>query len=218
MSVRKRILALAAPVAALALSACATGLPTQVKRFQAMPAPQGQSFAIVPEAGDEGGLEFNAYAELVRMNLVEQGFRPAAAPGEADFVVTLDYGIDEGEQRVAPSAGYARRFHPYYYPSYAFYGRGLPFYYGWYDPFWYRPIGYRGYGRDRLRTYTVYESFLEMDIARAADGYKLFEGTAKARSREDDLPELMPSLVEAMFTDFPGRSGETVKITVAPRD
>jgi hypothetical protein len=28
---------------------------------------------------------------------------------------------------------------------------------------------------------------------------------------------LVPNLIEAMFTGFPGNSGETVKITVAPR-
>jgi hypothetical protein len=55
-----------------------------------------------------------------------------------------------------------------------------------------------------------------MDIKRTADGQSVFEGTAKARSRSDDLQALVPNLVEAMFTNFPGRSGETVKITVPP--
>ena len=55
-----------------------------------------------------------------------------------------------------------------------------------------------------------------MDIRRAADGQSLFEGTAKARSRTDNLQLLVPNLVEAMFTGFPGRSGERVRITVPP--
>ncbi len=41
-------------------------------------------------------------------------------------------------------------------------------------------------------------------------------GDAKARSRTDSLPALVPNLVEAMFTNFPGRSGEEVKITIPP--
>ena len=53
-----------------------------------------------------------------------------------------------------------------------------------------------------------------MDIKRTADGQALFEGTAQARSRTNELPVLVPNLVEAMFTNFPGRSGETVRITV----
>ena len=46
MSLAKKLLTIAAPAALLALSACATGLPTKVTRFQLMPAPQGQSFVI----------------------------------------------------------------------------------------------------------------------------------------------------------------------------
>ena len=49
---------------------------------------------------------------------------------------------------------------------------------------------------------------------RRADNAPLFEGHAKARSQTDELGVLVPNLVEAMFTGFPGRSGETVKITV----
>jgi hypothetical protein len=46
MSVRKLAAAAFLGVAALGLSACAVGLPTQVSRFQAMPAPAGQSFFV----------------------------------------------------------------------------------------------------------------------------------------------------------------------------
>jgi len=44
----------------------------------------------------------------------------------------------------------------------------------------------------------------------------VFEGHAEARSRTDELPVLVPNLIEAMFTGFPGNSGERVRITVAP--
>jgi hypothetical protein len=63
---------------------------------------------------------------------------------------------------------------------------------------------------------TVYTSFLDLDIKRAADGQSLFEGYAEARSGTDELPVLVPNLVEAMFTGFPGNNGERVRITVTP--
>ena len=44
----------------------------------------------------------------------------------------------------------------------------------------------------------------------------LFEGHAEAQSRDNNLQTLVPNLVEAMFTGFPGNSGERVRITVAP--
>ena len=59
-----------------------------------------------------------------------------------------------------------------------------------------------------------------MDIRRTADGRSVFEGVAQAQSRTNQLQVLVPNLVEAMFTGFPGNSGETVRITVQddPRD
>ena len=57
---------------------------------------------------------------------------------------------------------------------------------------------------------------MDLDIRRTADGQSVFEGLAQARSRTDELPVLVPNLIEAMFTGFPGNSGETVRITVMP--
>ena len=220
MSFRNKMLALAAPAALLALSACTTGLRADVQRFQAMPAPQGQSFVIQSvDADRNGSLEFSQYADLVRRHLIGLGYSEAPSPEDASMVVTLDYGVDDGEQRVVarpdPFAygGYgAYGFYRPYYSRFGYFGRyGSPFYWGWNDPFFYG--GYGGYDID---TYTVFTSFLDMDIRRTEDGQSLFEGLAQARSRSDELTELVPNLVEAMFTGFPGNSGETVRITVAP--
>jgi hypothetical protein len=53
-----------------------------------------------------------------------------------------------------------------------------------------------------------------MKIDNAATGQRLFEGQAQAVSRSNRLQALVPNLVDAMFTDFPGNSGETVRITI----
>jgi len=219
MSFQKKLLALAAPAALLGLSACATGLPTEVSRFQAMPAPQGQSFAVVPADGAKGGLEFSQYAGLVGRHLTALGYSEARSPDDASLLVELGYGVDEGRQRIVsrpdpfgPGYGFGYR-RPYHYSRYGYFSRyRSPFYYGWDDP-WYGG-GYGGY--DRVESYTIYESELEMNI-RSRDGKALFEGRAEARSGDDDLTEIVPNLIEAMFTDFPGRSGETVRITVPAR-
>ncbi|HEX8223036.1 MAG TPA: DUF4136 domain-containing protein [Allosphingosinicella sp.] len=220
MSLAKKILTLAAPAALLALGGCATGLPTQVSRYQAMPAPAGQSFVIQPAGPeDRGGLEFSRYADLVRRHMLEQGYSEAASPQSASLIVSLGYGVDDGRQQVVtrPAMGYSRfgyggfGYRPYW-SRFGGYGRlRSPFYYGWDDPFW-----WRGYGEE-IDVYTVYSSYLDIHIKRAGDGESVFEGTARARSRTDELSVLVPNLVEAMFTGFPGRSGETVRITVPAR-
>jgi len=95
------------------------------------------------------------------------------------------------------------------YGGYGGYGGRLPFYYGWDDPFW-------GSSFDNTRVYTVYKSYLDVTIRHSGDNAALFEGHAKARSQTDNLGVLVPNLIEAMFTGFPGRSGEQVRITVPP--
>jgi hypothetical protein len=216
MSIKSKVFALAAPLALLTLAGCATGFPAQVSRFQALPAPQGQSFVIqAANAEDRGGLEFSRYADLVRRHLIAEGYSEAGSPADATLVVTLDYGVDNGRERVVTTPGSPFRYGRPYYSRFGYYGwRRSPFYWGWYDPFFDDPFG----GPD-VRSYTVYRSYLDMDIRRAADGQAVFEGLAQAQSRTDQLQVLVPNLVEAMFTNFPGNSGETVRITVpdAPR-
>jgi hypothetical protein len=214
MSLSKKLLTLAAPAALLALGGCATGFPAQVSRFQAMPAPAGQSFVIQPaQAADRGGLEFSGYADLVRRHLTALGYSEAASPEAASLVVSVDYGVDNGKQQVVdwgPSfgAGFGGGFGPRW-SRWGFGGRyRSPFYWGWNDPFF--------FGSRDIDIDTVYTSFLDLDIKRTGDGRSVFEGTAKARSRTDDLRVLVPNLVEAMFTGFPGNNGEQVRITVAP--
>jgi uncharacterized protein DUF4136 len=219
--------------AAAGLAGCTTGLPAKVTRYSAMPIPQGQSFYVVPAEGGTPGLEFSRYAAIVAQQLEAKGYRPAGAPQVADMLVKLGYGVDEGktEYAVEPFARsrYGDPFYRGFYDPFwgSYYGRPYwsrfgyagprsPFYWGWDDPFWYSSP-HAGYGagfRDPIREYTVYKSYLDLDIVRRADSAPLFEGQAQARSQTDELGVLVPNLIEAMFTNFPGRNGETVKITV----
>src|SRR3954470_17100789 len=101
MSLAKKILALAAPAALLMLGGCATGLPTQVSRYQAMPAPAGQSFVIqAADPADRGGLEFSRYADLVRRHLIEEGYSEAPSAQAAPPPSTRDHGVSQGRQQV----------------------------------------------------------------------------------------------------------------------
>lgn len=218
MRANKLALSILLGVSAIGLSACATGLQTKVSRFQMMPAPQGQSFVVVPvNAADMGGLEFSRYAELVAQHMQAQGYSRAPSIDQATMVVRLGYGVDDGNTEIVRDPfGYG--YGGYYGSGWGRwgYGRGWGrgYMWGWNDPFWYG--GFGPYGGGSIRSYTYYVSELDLDIRRKVDNASLFEGKAKARSRTDELGKLVPSLVDAMFTGFPGRSGETIKITVPP--
>lgn len=210
-SIKRILVVTASPLIFLGLGACATGFPAQVSRFNALPAPSGQSFVIeAADAENRGGLEFSRYAGLVRQYLVAQGYREASGRGDATLIVDLDYGVDDGRERLVSRPdpfgyggfGFGRPF----YSRFGFYGRRNPFYWGWHDPF----FG----GGASIDSYTVYQSYLDLEIRRASDGQAVFEGLARARSRSNQLQRLVPNLVEAMFTNFPGNNGETVRITV----
>lgn len=217
-------MALAVPLL-LSLSACATNFNANVSRFQAeLPAPAGQTFAIVADdPRDQGGLEFSQYASLVAARLQNIGYVPGN-PQNSDLIVRFDYGVDQGRDKVRSTGFSDPYWGGWYGPGWGggyggfgrpgFYGRGgfgRGWGYGWYDPFF-----YGGSGFNSVDVTTVYTSGIDMKIDRRADGKRLFEGKAEAASTSNRLPYLVPNLVEAMFTDFPGHNGETVRISVAP--
>ncbi len=219
----------AAAVLSLGLGACAQNFNANVSRFQTqLPAPAGQSFAVVADDPQlAGGLEFSQYARLVEAQMAKLGYTQAASPDVANLLVRFDYGVDKGRERIVDNR---RSYYDPFWGSWGGYGhgygrigfgggyygrghygypyRGSMWGYGWHDPF------FDGYGG--VDSYTVYTSGIEMKIDRKADGVRLFEGKAEAASTSNRLPYLVPNLVEAMFTDFPGNSGETVRISVAP--
>ncbi|NIJ17398.1 DUF4136 domain-containing protein [Sphingobium vermicomposti] len=199
----------AAPALALmTLSGCATSFKADVARFQQLPAPAGQSFTIVADdPGLAGGLEFAQYAGLIGQRLSQTGYVPANDPARADLIVRVAYGVDNGRERVR-STNFGN---DPFYGGWGWRGRwGRPWGYGFYDPWLFGP------GYTDVSSYTVYTSDLSMKIDRAADNRRLFEGRASAQSLSNRLTYLVPNLVDAMFTDFPGQNGEQVKITLPP--
>jgi len=216
--------------ASIGLSACAQSLNTTVSRYQAMPAPQGQTFFVVPAGGAaaNGGLEFQRYAGIVAQQLQARGYTPASNPQSANMIVQFGYDMDPGQVRYVQDPFYRSRYgrfgyggfggyggfydpfySPFYRPYYPRFGWGAsPYYMGWDDPFWY------GGGVD---SYVEYQSRIDLHIRQAGTNAPLFDGSAEARSQTNRADVVIPSLVDALFTGFPGRSGETVKITIPTR-
>lgn len=219
------------PLMLAGLAACATPFNAKVKRFATqMPAPAGQTYAIVAEdPRDAGGIEFAQYADVVAAQMNRLGY-VRTDPANASMIVRFDYGIDRGRDRIRSTGfrsdpfwspwygsrfgGFGRYGYPGHFGGPAFYSpyyrRGL-WGYGWHDPFFFD-------GPSDVDVVTIYTSEVDLKIDRKADGMRLFEGKAEAASRSNRLAYHVPNLVEAMFTNFPGNSGETVRITIAPED
>ena len=220
MRIHKFAAAVALGLAAFALSACAESIRTTVSRYQAMPAPQGQTFVVVPGDGmaANGGLEFQRYAGIVAQQLQARGYTPATSLQTASMVVQFGYGVDQGQMRYVSDPFYRSHFGyggfydpffgPYYSPRFGYGGFGRGYAYGWDDPFWY------GGGID---SYVEYHSQIDLHIRASGTNQPLFDGRAQARSQTSRLDVVIPSLVDAMFTGFPGQNGETIKITIPTR-
>lgn len=195
---------IAAFALAVLVAGCASSFKSDVARFHQLPRPSGETFVVVPkDTSLRGSLEFAQYANDIASRLTAVGYRAAAPGGASDLVVTLDYGIDDGKTAIRsyPSTfrgGYYRYGHPWYSP--------------WYDP-WY--MGYPGYAEPDIRSYVIYTRKLSLEIARSGNnGERLFEGRVESRGADNRLPEVMPYMVEALFKDFPGRSGVTQEIEI----
>jgi hypothetical protein len=207
---------IAAPALALvALSGCTTGFKADVARFQQLPAPAGQSYIVVADDPQlAGGLEFAHYAGMVGQRLAQTGYVQASDPARADLIVRVAYDVDNGREKVRSTGiggGYGAGFGG---PWGGGWGRGRwgrPWGYGFYDPWL-----FGGGGFNDVSSYTVYTSDLSMKIDRAADNRRLFEGKASAQSLSNKLTYLVPNLIDVMFTNFPGQSGESVKVTLPP--
>ena len=196
----------AASALALTLAACATPFKADVSRFATqLPAPQGQTFAVVPDDPKlQGGLEFALYADEVADELTKLGYSRAAAPEAANLLVRFDYGVDNGRERIRTTnfgaAGFGR------FGGFGGFGFRRAYAFGFYDPF-------LAAGPD-VRSYTIYTGEIDLKIDRASTGERLFEGKAESVSRSNRLQKIVPNLVDAIFTDFPGNSGETLRITI----
>jgi hypothetical protein len=205
----------------LGLSACAESLDTRVTRFQSqLPAPQGQTFAVVADDPSlAGGIEFGQYAKLVAGELTKKGYTESVNPDAANLIVRFSYGVDKGRVHVRSTGMRDPFWGPWYGPGFrrggfygggwggGFYGRGMGGWgYGWYDPWFDQGV----------ESYTVYTSGISVKIDDKTANKRVFEGKAEAASSSNKLTWLVPNLVEAFFTGFPGNSGETLRITVAP--
>ncbi|HXP95275.1 MAG TPA: DUF4136 domain-containing protein [Telmatospirillum sp.] len=178
----------------LLLAACQPVLRADVTRFYSLPPPPtGQSFAIAPDAGQSGDLEFQRYALLMSNALQSKGFVLAAPQGAAaDLVAVLHYGNIGSHTEI------------YSEPA----------------PAWGRPggWGWRGYPPE-INSYTVYSLFVDLALFdgpawRAGERRMLFQARALGDSGVRDVNSAMPSLVRALLSDFPGANGLTVRVSV----
>lgn len=180
---------------AVMLGGCATQVTSEVTRFHQDAKPMGETIAIVPvDQAKQGSLEFASYARLVAGKLTEIGYKVVDVSANPDLMARMDYTVGPAQTKI--------QSWPRNYVYYQFnYGSYFPYYYSHY---WDEP---------EIYSYTIYPRTLDLKIIRSG-GESLFEGHVKSIGREQNINQVMPYLVEAMFNNFPGESGVTKVVTI----
>lgn len=186
---------------ALLLSGCAAPtIRSEVTAFHEWPAQLAdKSFVFERTKVQDNDLEYRNYENLVRAELLRLGFADAGAGAKAALKVSMAYQVSDRDVRVVQpvvvNPGWGG---PYYGPRWPY-----RYYDPFYDPFWYSPpvVSYQE------SNYRLYRRQLQVGIARAADGKKLYEVTVASEGQTPSLAAVMPYMVKSAFAEFPGRSG-----------
>jgi len=200
---RQKIYAACSIFLSFFMMSCARDIDCAVTTFHERPLPQGESIRIEPlNPANRGSLEFKEYATMIATKLKAIGYVPVGSRDEAELIAEIDYKIESGQTKITRRPGSYVRYHFYYGRAYD------PFYYGLTD-FWEPPF----------YSETVYNRSLTLNIVRAdgqtGPGRKvLFEGWVLSTGRESSLHGIMPYLITAIFTNFPGESGVSKIITI----
>jgi hypothetical protein len=209
----RRLLRCALSLGALLQAAgCVTAGPpdvrTEVTRFTTLEAAKpgdsvgrGRTFSVEPlNASGDAGLEFQAYAGLLRAQLEAQGFQAAAPGRKPDLTARLGYGVDGGrtDTRSYPVYDYVRDYYV---------GR---------DGFLYTSprLAYLG---ERTCSSIVYTRDTDVRLVeKGKDGREvsLFEARARSPGASPQISTVMAQMLQAIFATFPGRNGETYTLSL----
>ncbi len=189
---------LVATVLLAMLSGCAL-LRSQVAVVHQLPKDlSGTTYVMIPFKEQEGRLEHKAYEETVRQQLNAKGFRETTVD-QAQTVVFFAYGIDKG--RAVDSS----------YPIIGQTGVETCTSTSCLDSSPWPTYGVVGTRETRQTEYTRVLRLDIVDKQALAEGNikKLYEGKVVSNGSSNQLMKVLPTMVKALFEDFPGQSGST---------
>ena len=198
-------LGLAALLLAL-LGACATPITARVTSFNQWPAnAAGSTFSYVSRPDSNRELELATYESYVQGELEKRGLKRAPAGQVGRIQVDLN-ASNRSEERTF--------LQPVYQDNYVFLppyrdaaGRVFPGVWTR-DPFGPRYVGDRQI-RSTLQTNTLQLRLLDSQGSPPGKPRTVFESRAiyEGEGNNDNLPQIVPYLVRAVFEDFPGQNG-----------
>ena len=209
----KTFLLLTICTASLLLNGCASTVRSKVSSFNEWPETIANTPSYVFEAAPPSneGIEYNQYLAVVGGELNRFGLQPAINT-TPDLKVTLRYATIPIDIRVF-SDPFASSFNCFPFSG-SFISRrnfrGFPrnqfFFSSCVDPFRFNNV------REEVSQRFFHK--VKLDITRIADNKKLYEATVENTSSTSTQNEVIPFMLQSVFTRFPGKSGETFSVEI----
>lgn len=183
------------------LNACAPSIKSNVTHFHQLPAPAGNTIEVIAMNPTlQQSIEFGAYADMIGNKLGRHGYNPASGSA-SHYIAEIEYMSGPIQQMIAEgrspisvgvgvgSGGYRRGTSV---------GLGLSTSFG------------------SSNNQQNYLNRLSMNIIDLSTGERLYEGQVETVTRNPNLAQNMPIMVNALFEDFPGESGTSNTVTLKP--
>jgi uncharacterized protein DUF4136 len=180
---------------------------------------RGKTFAIIPlDKNKNTDLEFASYARTVGQYLVARGLQPVDVEHlqRPDFDVFMDYGIDQGRTEVSsiPTFGVTNPggtttttgtvYSPGGPSSYTASSYTAPEF----GVTGFVPVSNRIYKRNLVLEFLDGPQLEKKQIVKLYQAHVVSEGSNGA------IAVVMPSMLDALFQDFPGKNGETRQVSI----
>lgn len=197
----KFVLRAAALSAVALLAACSTsggGSRADVTRFHlGAPVARSTVFVTPVNAADASSLEFRTYAAVVSEELRQAGFTPAPALDRAEVIAVFG-ATQTTREALSGGSGLSVGIGAGTFGRNVGLGGSVNI-----------PVGER-------KPNEVVVSMIELQLKRRSDNSVIWEGRAMTEARSgapnSALGTVVPALTDALLRDFPGPSGQTVRV------
>ena len=192
------------------LTGCANFIETKVSIFHELESSLSKvTYALVPTKEQEDSLEYQSYANLVKIELEKRGMTEAPY-NQAKYAIFMFYGIDNGKEVITsyPIVGPTGTGSSYTSGTVNSYGN-MATYSG--TTHYLPTYGVVGTGSMSDTVFTRYLNIDIINIANSGNGKvkKVYEGKAISLGATGQLVSVMPAIVKSVFEDFPGKSGSS---------
>lgn len=200
----------------LILSGCAGFVKSNVSVFHVLPEKtEPTKYTFLPLESQKGSLEYENYKGLVRSELFKYQYEEVSV-SEATVVIAFNYTVGDGKVKISsvPTYGQTGVSSSTTYGTVNTYGN-----YGTYSgTTTYTPTyGVTGSQAVSKTEYTrkVWLHIIDKDSLESGDPQKVYEANVISDGSNGQVAKVMPALIEALFKEFPGKSGST-RIEVVP--